>query len=304
MSKVDFFAAINFYGTVTVEARISSTGEDELLGIQSINSGERLPLKIIRNTLEAGVRTVLFSIFSPESSYPGDAFVIFEFAKSESQQYSLAKIAETAFGKGPPSLEHMFRRHIEKHLAEHGSFKLLDIGGRARSGVLRSADYPLCDVTVLDIMQDHGVDVIADAHEMSNHLPHGHFDGAMAVSVFEHLLMPWKAAIEINHILKLGGMVLVHTHQTIGLHDMPWDFWRFSDECWKGIFNSYTGFEIVKAQLADFMHIIPRIYSGYQGAERSGGFRDSTVICRKIGNASVRWNVPLGEILTTKYPTE
>ncbi|WP_373690468.1 methyltransferase domain-containing protein [Sphingobium sp. DEHP117] len=58
------------------------------------------------------------------------------------------------------------------------------------------------------------------------------FDAVYSVSVFEHLLMPWKVALEMNRVLRMGGIAYIHTHQTLGLHDMPWDFWRFSDTSW------------------------------------------------------------------------
>jgi hypothetical protein len=49
-------------------------------------------------------------------------------------------------------------------LAAPGRPRLLDIGGRARSGIQRSDGFPHCDTTVLDIIAAPGVDVVADAH--------------------------------------------------------------------------------------------------------------------------------------------
>ena len=85
--------------------------------------------------------------------------------------------------------------------------------------------------------------------------------------------MPWKVAIELNRVMKTGGLVLIHTHQTIGMHDLPWDFWRYSDTSWHGLFNEYTGFEIVETSLSNWMHIIPRAWqTSYSLAEKVGGF--------------------------------
>ncbi len=181
--------------------------------------------------------------------------------------------------------------------------RMLDIGGRARSGVDRRADYPQCRVTVFDIVADPGVDVVGDAHELSRHFPPASFDCALCVSVFEHLLMPWKAALEINAVLRPGGVALLHTHQTIGMHDMPWDFWRYSDTSWHGLFNARTGFEVMQTSMQDFMQVVPLAWTPrHREAERSGGFEGSSVIVRKTGEAALRWDVKLTEILDTAYP--
>jgi hypothetical protein len=203
------------------------------------------------------------------------------------------------------SLVDPFRHQITRWIAAHRPARptLLDIGGRARSGVQRSEHYPQCDVTTFDIVPDPGVDVVGDAHELSRHFPPASFDFATGVSVFEHLVMPWKVAIEINRVLKPGGVAFIFTHQTIGMHDMPWDFFRFSDASFSGLFNRHTGFEILHTNMSQFMHIVPRAWAErFRGSEEAGGYNASGVIVRKTGNASVSWEVPVPDILRTAYP--
>ena len=50
------------------------------------------------------------------------------------------------------------------------------------------------------------MDVVGDAHTLSRHYPDAAFDAVMAFSVLEHLLMPWKLVIELNRVLKPGGI--------------------------------------------------------------------------------------------------
>ena len=196
-----------------------------------------------------------------------------------------------------------FYRMLAESQNEASDINLLDVGGRARSGVLVSEAHRHWNVTVLDIVADQGVDVVADAHTMSNILGSGGFDGVMSISVFEHLLMPWKAAIEIGKVLKIGGLAAVHTHQTIGLHDMPWDFYRFSDASWPGLFNQATGFEIIETQVSQYMHVIPQLYRPeFADAENAGGWRTSAVLARKICEPRVDWDVDLFDALQTSYP--
>jgi len=181
--------------------------------------------------------------------------------------------------------------------------KILDIGGRARSGFLLSERLENCDATVLDIRPGAGVDIVGDIHSMAEALGEEGFDFLVCVSVFEHLVMPWKAALEINKVLKPGGMALIQTHQTVGMHDLPWDYYRYSNESWKGLFNTATGFEIITTAMNDFVRIVPtHYYSVFKGYEESGGFYDSHVLARKIGGSKLTWPVELTSIISTMYP--
>jgi SAM-dependent methyltransferase len=182
--------------------------------------------------------------------------------------------------------------------------KVLDIGGRARSGLDRSKLFPGCDVTVLDLIAGENVNVVGDAHLLSKYFPENHFDAVYSVSVFEHLLMPWKVVLEINKILKPNGIGFIFTHQTIGLHDLPWDYFRFSENSWDGLFNLKTGFAITEVASSFPTFIIPfmlkpsKIY-----AEKSSGYEGSAVTFRKISDTKLVWDVFLSEIIDTNYPT-
>lgn len=223
-------------------------------------------------------------------------------------RWPLAMLIPSALAGDLRSMMPDFQREVAARVAANAASggqrpAMLDIGGRARSRVQRSELFPDCDVTVLDIVPDPGVDVVGDAHELSRLFPADSFDFAMSISVFEHLLMPWKVAVELNRVMRPGGIVLVHTHQTMGMHDMPWDFLRYSDAAWAGIFNRYTGFEVVKTDLNRFMHVVPAVLlDAAVDFEQAGGFECSTVMARKTGPATVDWPVPLAEVVRTSYP--
>jgi SAM-dependent methyltransferase len=181
--------------------------------------------------------------------------------------------------------------------------KVLDIGGRDRSGLDRSRSFTSAAVTVLDILPGDNVDIVGDAHAMGSLLPPASFDAIYSISVFEHLLMPWAVAVQMNQVLKPGGVAFIATHQAIGMHDIPWDFWRFSDTAWDGIFNHHTGFEIIERKLDCEQFIIPFVWSpAKQDADRSAGFEVSAVWVRKTGEPRVSWNVTVADITKTLYP--
>jgi hypothetical protein len=168
---------------------------------------------------------------------------------------------------------------------------LLDIGSRARSGNNYRSLFPDdIDYVGFDITAGPNVDIVGDAHEMS-HVIDRQFDFIFSISVFEHLLMPWKVAIEMNKILLPGGLAYIQSHSAYPVHDEPWDFWRYSKEAWKGIFNSHTGFEVVNAQYRYPAYIVPRqINEGHEDVSSSMDYLVSACVVRKIGNAIVGWD--------------
>lgn len=195
------------------------------------------------------------------------------------------------------------RSMFSELLAAQGAKQLLDIGGRARSGVLYAEMFPGVHTEVLDILPGEGVTIVCDAHRMSQVLEPQRFDAVISISVFEHLVMPWKVAVEMNRVMKTGGVALIHSHQTIGMHDMPWDFFRYSDSAWKAIFNAYTGFEIITSTMRDLNFIIPFYWSDrYQDAEKAAGFECSTVLIRKVREPQVDWPLSADQITADLYP--
>ncbi len=233
---------------------------------------------------------------------PAEAIVLVIDCGGAESRFTLGALQPQALARDLRSLMPQFQAALQAH--QGGRARLLDIGGRARSNVQRSEMFPECEVTVLDIVAADGVDVVADAHQMSRALPAEHFDFVFSASVFEHLLMPWKVAVEMNRVMRPGGVALVHTHQTIGMHDMPWDFYRFSDSTWPGLFNARTGFEVVASDMSRFPRVVPAVLLDSRvDHENAGGFEVSQVLVRKTGPATLDWDVSLEAVIATSYPT-
>jgi hypothetical protein len=188
-------------------------------------------------------------------AFPGDGAVILTFDGGP-YRFDLSGMMERAVQFNRRSLRQRFNETIGHAIAAPppgtaAPPRLLDLGGRARSGVRDHDMTEGCDVTVFDLLAAPEVDVVGDAHAMSKHLPAGAFDFVHCVSLFEHLLMPWKVAVEMNRVMTTGGVALIHTHQSTGMHDLPWDFHRFSDTAWHGLSNAYTGFEVIEASMSN-----------------------------------------------------
>lgn len=193
-----------------------------------------------------------------------------------------------------------------KDYVEGSSIKTaLEIGSRARSGVNNRDTYLPKDIefTGVDVLEGECVDIVCDAHQLSDHVEHNKYELIYSLNVFEHLLMPWKVVLEMNKVMKKGGLVMIFTHHAYPLHDLPWDYYRFSDNAWYSLFNKATGFEIVKTELIDPVSIVPKcIYEGSVGVKNGEAYIHSAVIAKKISDTELAWPVDSAKIIETEYP--
>lgn len=239
-------------------------------------------------------------ILSPQVVIDESTKLRFHTATGQSIEASLHKLAADRISRYPtPLLAKEFHLEVD---AERGR-RVLDVGGRDRSKYDRSALFTNAECTVFDVLPGSNVDVVGDAHELSKHFPAEYFDAVISESVFEHLLMPWQVVCEINKVLKTGGIGLVSTHQTLGLHDAPWDFWRFSSDAWEALFNQHTGFEILASAMDFEQYVLPFVYRpNKEHAEKSAGYEGSSVMFRKVGPTKMEWPLVVKDIIDTTYP--
>jgi len=201
---------------------------------------------------------------------------------------------------GDAELHGNFLEFAQTVVAHRG--RVLEIGARARSGNTRREHFPPPAAYIgLDISPGPNVDIVGDAHHLSR-LVTGKFDAAFSVSTFEHMLMPWKVVLELNKILHDGALVFTHSHQTWPLHDAPWDFWRFSQDSWHGLYNRHTGFEIVKAKHAQPAYLSPAFMSSSMyGMDRNICYLGSNCIARKVGPPEVSWEAEMQGVYDLAY---
>jgi SAM-dependent methyltransferase len=189
-------------------------------------------------------------------------------------------------------------------LNDFRSGTVLEVGSRARSAVTRRHRIPShLSYVGLDIMSGPNVDVVGDAHELASIFAGQRFVAVFSASVFEHLLMPWKVAVEINRVLEPGGLVYTSTHQTWPMHEEPWDFWRFSRHSWSALFNPATGFEVVEAVVGEPARVHPvRGSPVTRDMPASPAYLGSAALVRKIAETTLQWPVPVATATSTSYP--
>ena len=111
------------------------------------------------------------------------------------------------------------------------------------------------DYVKLDVRDGIDVDVIGDLHALPKEWT-GKFDCFIAEAVFEHLERPWIAAKEVARILAPGGVFFVATHQCFPVHGHPSDFFRFSKEALRLIFED-AGLIVDASEYTDQCMIVP-----------------------------------------------
>ncbi len=107
----------------------------------------------------------------------------------------------------------------------------------------------------LDIRDGVDVDMIGDIHNLRAEWT-GRFECFIADAVFEHLERPWIAAKEVARILASGGSFFIVTHQCYPIHGHPNDFFRFSKEALRLIFED-AGLIVDAAEYSEQCLIIP-----------------------------------------------
>jgi Methyltransferase domain len=196
----------------------------------------------------------------------------------------------------------MMNMYIEE-IKEKPTGVLLEIGSRARSGNTYRHLFPdTIKYIGLDVTAGSNVDIVGDAHHISRHLDIK-FDFVFSISTFEHLLMPWKAVIEINKVMSPGGLIFTQSHQTWPIHETPWDYWRFTRDGWHGLFNRHTGFKVAQTSYAQRAHISP--VSGVNAATApllwEPAYLVTACVARKIGEPTVSWDGEVGEVADLAY---
>ncbi|MEE7459559.1 methyltransferase type 11 [Methylorubrum populi] len=187
--------------------------------------------------------------------------------------------------------------------------RVLEVGSRNVTGANFRHRFSRAEYVGFDFYAGENVDVVGDAHRLSSYFAQDErFDLIFSSAVFEHLAMPWLAAVEIGRLLKVGGHVFVETHFSFRSHERPWNFFQFSDMGLRALFNDALGFELIEKGMSSPI-------AGYFTAAARPGLRfspitemygHSEILCRKRAEppAGFDWSrVPLDAVVDgTRYP--
>ncbi|HJQ99060.1 MAG TPA: methyltransferase domain-containing protein [Candidatus Polarisedimenticolaceae bacterium] len=132
-----------------------------------------------------------------------------------------------------------------------------------------------------DLQPGVDVDIVADAHRLTEVVGEEQFDAVIACSTFEHFKYPHVAAHEVMKALRKGGVLFIQTHQTFPLHGHPHDYFRFSREALAGLFGSQMGFRV----LATDYEFPVRLYAAREpGLVHAPAFLNVRLFGEKVGS--------------------
>ena len=198
-----------------------------------------------------------------------------------------------------------------QYLTEIGNrpgLRILEIGSREVIGKSDARKrFSNAEYVGFDFYPGANVDVVGDAHRLSQYFGNQKFDIIYSTATFEHFAMPWMVAAEIAKLLKVGGFVFVETHFSYSSHQRPWHFFQFSDMALRVLFSPALGIECIEAGASN--PIIARFSSLADKDLRfkavRGLYCHSEFLGRKIRDVPhFDWsNVRLEEVaVDTKYP--
>jgi hypothetical protein len=177
-------------------------------------------------------------------------------ARAQRNRHALAG-SPRSDGKSRARLTELFAEHVSELQAP----SVLELGTRqsqANQSTMHRNWVPHAgEFLGTDIEQGSDVDIVADVHRLSAIVGIERFDVILSFSTFEHLKYPQLAAHEVMQALRVGGLLLVVTHQTFPLHSYPSDYFRFSTDALETLFPRQMGFEIAPSSLAISTAAIP-----------------------------------------------
>jgi len=85
---------------------------------------------------------------------------------------------------------------------------------------------------------------IGDVMEMT-HVPGERYDSVVSHQVLEHVPRPWRAVAEFHRVLRPGGLLIVSVPHLSRRHELPHDYFRFTQEGLAALLRD-AGFEEIE----------------------------------------------------------
>lgn len=196
---------------------------------------------------------------------------------------------------------------LQEHINRPG-LEVLEIGSRLVVARALWKEYlPDVQYTGFDYLPGPNVDVVGDAHRLSQYLPGRQFDFVFSCAVFEHLVCPWLVVEEISKVLRPGGKAFIETHFSFSEHEAPWHFFQFNSRALEQLFHPRLGFRVIDSGLSS--PIVGRFAKGSQGylldQPVNNLYGHSEIVVEKVGPAdpAFSWrDVAQDLAATSSYP--
>lgn len=140
---------------------------------------------------------------------------------------------------------------------ENHNINVLNIGAGGEIGNIVNDLKKKNNVITIDIDPDRNPDIVMDATNLE--FDSNSFDVVFIMEILEHIKEPQKAVDEIFRVLKDEGIVVFSTPFVFGIHDKPYDFFRYTRYGILEVFKKYKSIEIKERN--DYLHTIIVLFS-------------------------------------------
>ncbi len=142
------------------------------------------------------------------------------------------------------SLAAQMRETLARHFAGRADLQVLDLGCDHKPYFPLFQPYARRYVGLDVGKTTKEVDVVGGASAPPFRA--GQFDAVLCSQVLEHVPDPLSTLKEIARVLKPGGRVLLSTHGTFIYHPHPTDFWRWTQEGLRKVFEDSDCFDEIE----------------------------------------------------------
>lgn len=154
------------------------------------------------------------------------------------------------------------------------------IDGQQNLGSYRNIfdNYPRVRYKGADMVEGLNVDIVLSSPYNWSNIPANSADFVISGQMLEHVECPWLTFIEINRVLKPGGICCIIAPSTGIMHNFPLDCYRYYPD---GISTlaAYASLEVLEAYAEWETEKYPK---------RNPEWRDCVLIARKRSNSFVR----------------
>lgn len=162
------------------------------------------------------------------------------------------------------------------------NLEILDVGSFDVNGTYKPIlSEPKWRYTGADLEAGPNVDIVLKSPYSWTAIASNSFDVVVSGQAFEHIEWFWMTMLEINRVLKPGGLCCILAPSTGYEHRYPVDCWRFYPDGLKAM-AKFADMEVLHAQ-TQWEDL------GYE--DGSDHWKDSILVCKKTPQASLSLKV-------------
>ena len=135
----------------------------------------------------------------------------------------------------------MIRSMLRRHLRDQPPRVVVEIGSGAKP---KDRLFAEVDYISTDLEPRIGIDLVQTATHLT--FRDGAVDLVICENVLEHVSEPQRAVEEIRRILRAGGHLFLVTPFLFPLHDVPFDFFRYTQYGLRTLLHNYSNVVIEK----------------------------------------------------------